>query len=182
MTNEDIGRSFITLEMDEERVLRWDFRNLQKFESKAKEILRRLDIKNERGQNIHSMPINAGFVLANFMKIADILEAAVAAATGISGMEGKKGEPSEASQAIQGYLDRGGNLETLQRDVYHSYLVVNDPSMISVWKENIDREEEIKRINREKAEAKMEVARMELAEDLKKIENLKKLSGSKLVE
>jgi hypothetical protein len=55
---------------------------------------------------------------------------------------------------------------------------VNDPSSIAVWQENIAREEEATRINKEKAEAKLEVARLELADDLKKIATFQKLSGS----
>lgn len=171
MTHEDAGKSFITLCMDEERTLRWDFRSLQKFESRAKDILKRHEIFKP------GMGIHAGFVLGNYLKIADVLEAAVAAACGIDGL-GKKDEPSEAAVAIQGYLDRGGSLESLTREVYHSYLVVNDPSSIAVWQENIAREEETIRINKEKAEAKLEVARLELADDLKKIATFQKLSGS----
>ena len=171
MSNEDAGKSFITLDMDETRELRWNFRALQKFESRAKDILKRHEIFKP------GMPIHAGAVLSNFLKIADILEAAVAVACGIDGL-GKKDEPSEAAIAIQSYLDRGGDLETLAREIYHSYLVVNDPSMVAVWQENIAREEETARINKEKAEAKLEVARLELADDQKKIETFRKLSGS----
>jgi len=169
---EDTGKSFIILDMDEERTLRWNFRNMQRFESRAKDILKRHEIFKP------GLPLHAGFVLANFLKIADILEAAVAAAIGVSGIEGKKGEPSEAAEAIQAYIDKGGNLETLQREVYHSYLVVNDPSSIVEWEENIAREEETKQINRDKMEARLEIARLELADDQKKIETLKKLSGN----
>ena len=169
---EDNGKSFITLDMDEIRELRWNFRNMQRFESRAEDVLKRHEVFKP------GLPIHTGYVLANFLKIADILEAAVAAATGISGMEGKKGEPSEASVAIQGYLDLGGDLETLQREVYHSYLVVNDPSSVGEWKANVAREEETRQINKEKAEARMAVARLELADDQKKIDELKKLSGS----
>lgn len=169
---EDTGKSFITLDMDVTRELRWDFRNMQRFESRAKDILKRHEIFKP------GLPLHTGFVLANFLKIADILEAAVAAATGISGLDGKKGEPSEAAEVIQAYLDKGGNLETLQREVYHSYLVVNDPSSIGEWTANVTREEETKRINQEKAGARMEIARLELSDDQKKVETLKKLSGS----
>ncbi|MFA5693645.1 MAG: hypothetical protein WC907_08510, partial [Acholeplasmataceae bacterium] len=77
------------------------------------------------------------------------------------------------------YLDRGGSLESLQQKIYHSYLVVNDPSLVAVWLENMAREAEINRINKEKADAKLEVARLELADDRKKIQNLQKISGNK---
>jgi hypothetical protein len=171
MSNEDAGKSFITLDMDETRELRWNFRALQKFESRAKDILKRHEIFKP------GMAVHAGYILSNFLKISDVLEAAVAAACDIDGI-GKKDGPSEASQAIQGYLDRGGDLETLAREIYHSYLVVNDPSMVAVWQENIAREEETARINKEKADAKLEVSRLELADDQKKIETFRKLSGS----
>jgi hypothetical protein len=172
MTNEDSGKSFITLDMDRERTLRWDFRNLQKFEGRAKDILKRHEVFKP------GTPLHAGFVLSNYLRIADILEAAVGAAIGVSAIETKKGEPSEAAVAIQGYFDKGGDLETLQREVYHSYLIVNDPSSVVTWEENIAREEETKQINRDKAEARLEIARLELADDRAKIETLKKLSGS----
>lgn len=168
----DNGKSFVVLEMDQERTLRWDFRNMQRFEARAKDILKRLDAWQP------GKPLHTGHVLANFGKIADIMEAALAAAVGISGMDGKKGEPSEASVAIQGYLDRGGDLETLQQELYHSYLVVNDPSSIGAWKASVDREQEARAVHLAKEDAKLEIARLELADSQKKIENLKKLSGS----
>ena len=171
MTENDAGKSFITLDMDETRELRWNFRALQKFESRAKDILKRHEIFKP------GMAVHAGYILSNFLKISDVLEAAVAAACDIDGI-GKKDGPSEAAVAIQGYLDRGGSLESLQQKIYHSYLVVNDPSLVAVWQENIAREEETARINKEKAEAKLEVARLELADDQKKIETFRKLSGS----
>ena len=171
MSNEDAGKSFITLDMDETRELRWNFRALQKFESRAKDILKRHEIFKP------GMAVHAGYILSNFLKISDVLEAAVAAACDIDGI-GKKDGPSEASQAIQGYLDRGGSLESLQQKIYHSYLVVNDPSLVAVWLENMAREAEINRINKEKADAKLEVSRLELADDQKKIETFRKLSGS----
>ncbi|MCK9571063.1 hypothetical protein M0R72_19095 [Candidatus Pacearchaeota archaeon] len=167
----------IILDMDESRELKWTFGAIKNFEKRGREILKRLDLKNERGQAVANIPTHAGYLLANFLKISDILEAAVAAATRLSGMEGKKGEPSEASTAIESYLQNGGDLESLQKAVYKAYLVANDPSSIVEWNENIVREEETKRINKEKTVARMEIARLELADDLKKIENMKKISG-----
>lgn len=167
----------VILDMDETRELKWTFGAIKNFEKRGREILKRLDLKNERGQSIATAPMHAGYMLANFLRIAEIQEAAVAASVGLSGLDGKKGEPSEAAQAIDGYLDRGGDLEKLQRSIYMAYLVANDPSSVPEWTANIARDEEIKRINREKQEAKMEVARLELTADLEKIETLKKISG-----
>jgi hypothetical protein len=176
MVSEDAGKSFITLDMDEPRELRWNFRNLQRFEGRAKDILKRHEVFRP------GMPIHTGYILSNYIKIADILEAAVGVATGLSALENKKGEPSEAAQAIQGYLEKGGSIERLQREVYHSYLMVNDPSLIGEWQENLVREDETRHVNKEKKDAQLEIAKLELADDLKKIENLKKASGSGLQE
>lgn len=172
MTNEAI-----ILGMDQEREMRWTFGAIKTFEKRAKEILKRLDIRNEKGQQIATQPLHAGFILAQFLRISDILEAAVGAACGVSALEGKD-KPSEASVAIDGYLSRGGSLEELQQSLYRAYLVANDPSSLSEWESDVAREQEIKKINREKQEAKMAVARLELAEDQAKIERLKSISGS----
>lgn len=51
-----------------------------------------------------------------------------------------------------------------------------DPSSLENWEADIRMEEETRRINREKANAKLEIARLELADDLAKIERLKKLA------
>jgi hypothetical protein len=167
----------IILDMDKERELKWTFGAIKIFEKRAKELLKRLDIRNDKGQQIASQPMHAGYILANFLRISDIMEAAVGAATGLSALDGKD-KPSEASDAIDAYIERGHSLEDLQRCVYEAYLVAADPSSIPEWEANITREEEIKRINKEKQEAKMEVARLELADDLKKIERLKGISGA----
>ena len=172
MTNEAI-----ILDMDRERELRWTFGAIKTFEKRSKEILKRLDIRNEKGQQIATQPMHAGFILSQFLRISDILEAAVGAACGISALEGKD-KPSEAAEAIDGYLSHGGSLEELQRNLYRAYLVANDPSSLSEWEGNLLREAEIRQINREKQEAKMEVARLELADDKAKIERLKGISGA----
>lgn len=170
MTNESV-----ILDMDESRELKWTFGAIKNFEKRGREILKRLDLKNERGQAIATAPMHAGFILSNFLRISDILEAAVSAATGLSGLGGKNDAPSEASVAIDGYLQRGGNIETLQNEIYRAYLVSADPSSILEWEANRARETEIKRINAEKQEAKMMLARAELAADQAK---LLKISGS----
>lgn len=172
----------IILDMDETRELKWTFGAIKNFEKRGREILKRMDLKTERGQSIATSPMHAGFLLANFLKIAEILEAAVAAAIGVSGLEGKNGVPSEAAVAIDGYLQKGGSLEELQRETYKAYLLAADPSSIPAWLENIAKEAEIRQINKEKQEAKMEVARLELAADQEKIEKLKKTSGKQPTE
>jgi hypothetical protein len=163
--------------MDIERELKWTFAAIKNFEKRGREILKRMDIKNDRGQPIATSPMHAGFILANFMKISDILEAAVAASAGISGLDGKD-KPSEAHQAIEGYIERGGgSINDLEIALYRAWTGYEGPSAMAEYEASLTREAEIKRINQEKAEAKMEVARMELADDLKKIERLKKVSG-----
>lgn len=167
----------IILDMDETRELKWTFGAIKTFEKRAREILKRLDVRDEKGRAVANIPMHAGFILANFLRISDIMEAAVGATTGLSALEGKDSQ-SEAALAIDAYLDRGGSLEDLQRQIYQAYLVANDPSSLSDWKESLSREEEIRRINREKQETKVEIARIELVEDQEKITRLKKPSGS----
>lgn len=172
MTNEAI-----ILDMDESRELKWTFGAIKTFEKRSREILKRMDIKDERGRAVANVPTHAGFLLANFLRISDILEAAVGAACGLSALDGKD-KPSEAAIAIDEYMSRGGSLESLQQAIYRAYLVANDPSSILDWEGNLAREAEARRINREKQEAKMEVARLELAEDQAKIEKLRTISGT----
>ena len=151
---------------------KWTFSAIKSFEKRGREILKRMDIRNEKGILLATAPMHAGMILANFLKISDILEAAVGAATGLSALDGKKGEESEASQAIGEWLAAGGDLETLQRDIYRAYLVAADPSGISAWEAAVQREAEIADVNRQKAEARLEVARLELAQDQQKIKLL----------
>ena len=154
--------NFVILNMDQERELKWTFAAIKNFEKRGREILKRLDIRNEKSQPVANIPTHAGYILANFMRISDLLEAAIAASTGLSGLEGKKGEPSEASQAIEAYLASGGDLETLQQAVYKAYLISADPSGIPAWEDQVEKEKEFRRINQEKSEIKMEAARKEL--------------------
>lgn len=167
----------VILDMDETRELKWTFKAIKVFEKRGREILKRMDVKNERGQSLANAPMHAGVILDNFLRIAEILEAAVGAACNISALDSKD-KPSEASQAIDAYIERGGDLETLQNEIYRAYLLSTDPSSIADWEENIKKEEEAKRINRAKTDAKLELARMELVEDEAKIERLKTISGN----
>jgi|WetSurMetagenome_2_1015567.scaffolds.fasta_scaffold140356_3 hypothetical protein len=168
----------VTLDMDETRELKWTFQAIKNFERRSKEILKRLGFKNDRGQFVADTPQNTGSILGNFIKISEFLEAAIAATANVSGLEGKDGKPSDAMCIIQGYLDRGGNIETLEAEIYRAYTGYQGPSALAEHEANLIRDAEIKRINREKSEAMMEAARQELASDQKKIENLKKTSGN----
>lgn len=147
----------------------WTFGAMKRFERDSKNVLKRMDIR--------PLHVHTGHILANFGRIAEVLEIAVAASTGLSAQDGKKGEPSEASQAIDKYLDEGGSLEELQRAIYMAFLEKNDPSLIQPWLAEITRNEEVQRLNREKEEAKVEIARLELEDDQRKLEDLKKASG-----
>ena len=94
----------------------------------------------------------------------DILEAAVAASAGISYLEGKEGDISEAGKAIQAYLDRGGDIETLSKELFRAYILVADPSSLPAWEANLVREDENRKINAVKADLKLAEAKKELAE------------------
>lgn len=149
----------IILDMDESREIKWTFGAIKKFEGRGRDLLKQLKIVGDRGQAITN--IHAGALLANFGRISEIMEAAVAATTGLSGIETKDG-PSPASSAIDAYLQHSGSLEELQRAVYKAYLAANDPSSLQEWAENIARDAELKRMTREKADLQIEQVRKEL--------------------
>lgn len=155
---------------------KWTFAAIKKFEKRGRELLKRLDIKNDRGQLIATAPMHAGMILGGYLRISDILEAAVGAAANLPDIEGKKGEPSEAAQAIDDYLSSGGSLESLQQDLFRSYQEANDPSSVAEWEAAMSREKEALKVNREKAETRLKIAQMELAQDQEK---LTKLSGDR---
>lgn len=148
-----------------DKPLNWTFGAMKKFERDCKNILKKMDIKPAAD--------HTGYMLAKYPKIAEVMEAAVSAATGLSSAEGKKGEPSEASQAIDAYLAAGGTLENLQRGMFEAFLEKNDPSSIPPWLEEIAQSEEKVRINQEKETIRIEIARLELENDRKKLSGLR---------
>ena len=168
----------ITLAMDQERELRWTFSAIKNFEKRAREILKRLDVKTERGLSItNGGSIHAGFVLGNFGRLSDIMEAAIGATTGLDVLEDKNGGPSQAAVAIDAYLEKGGSLDDLQRALFESYQQSNDPSSIATWKEAVAREEEIRKVNQEKKATQLEIAQEELRRDQARLQELKSSGG-----
>ncbi len=147
-----------------DKPLNWTFGAMKKFERDCKNILKRMDIKPAAD--------HTGYMLSMYSKIAEVMEAAVSAATGLSSMDGKKGEPSEASQAIDAYLQAGGTLSDLQLGMFEAFLEKNDPSSIPPWLEEISRNEEVVRIKQEKEALRVEIARLELENDRKKLAEL----------
>jgi len=147
-----------------DRPINWTFGAMKKFERDCKNILKRMDIKPAAD--------HTGYMLSMYSKIAEVMEAAVSAATGLSSLEGKKGEPSEASQAIDAYLAAGGTLENLQRGMFEAFLEKNDPSSIPPWLEEIAQSEEKVRLKQEKEAIRLEIARLELENDRKKLSGI----------
>lgn len=147
-----------------DKPLNWTFGAMKKFERDCKSILKRMDIKPAAD--------HTGYMLSMYSKIAEVMEAAVSAATGLSSLEGKKGEPSEASQAIDAYLQAGGTLSDLQLGMFEAFLEKNDPSSIPPWLEEISRNEEAVKIKQEKEALRVEIARLELENDRKKLSGI----------
>ena len=168
----------ITLDMDQERELRWTFSAIKNFEKRAREILKRLDVKTEQGLSIATNgSIHAGFVLGNFGRLSDIMEAAIGATTGLDVLEGKNGGPSEAARAIDAYLEHGGSLDDLQRALFEAYQQSNDPSSIADWKAAVAREEEIRKVHQVKKATHLEIAQEELRRDQARLAELKSSGG-----
>ncbi len=175
-----MDKDVIILDMDEERELKWTFKALKAFGNRAREILRKqkIEVRTERGQVITPAMMNIGFILSQFGANEEIMESAIAALLGVSALEKKDG-PSEATVIIDAYLGRGGDLKALGESVYHAYLLTQDPSSVEAWDAGKARDVEIERINREKQDAKMEIARMELVADQEKIAKMKDSGGEK---
>ncbi|MDD4776115.1 MAG: hypothetical protein PHG75_06365 [Syntrophomonas sp.] len=125
-----------TLEMDEPREIRWDFRAIKNFEQRSKNILTRLQvavpniiIQDGRAVDGGKIPIanaNANRIMASFVNMAEILEVAVGAATGLSYLEAK-GEPSQAAKAIDGWLAGGKSMQDLGNELYKEFVRATDP-------------------------------------------------------
>lgn len=124
------------IEMDELRELKWNFTAIKNFEQRSKAVLGRLKVEIPNIQVIGGVPHNAGnvpvanatahHILISFVRMAEVLEVAVAASTGLSWMEAK-GQPSPAAVAIQGYIERGNSLNSLADLVYEEFLRASDP-------------------------------------------------------
>lgn len=135
----------ITLDMDEEREVKWTFDAIKKFEMRSKMILTRLHVTIPNLARIDGRVVEAGTVpianatalriLGDFVKMAEILEVATAAATGLSYMEAKD-EPSPAAKAIDGWMSRGKSLDDLAETLYGEFLRASNPLAFAKWQES----------------------------------------------
>ena len=117
---------------------RWSFKAIKNFEKFGKRILKQQDIKIN-GQPATGMPLHTGAILANFVKISEITETAIAAMLG--DLDKNPSEALEAAdKAIQEMLDSGVSLEDIQNRLYKSYLETSDPSSIPIWEAALEKD------------------------------------------
>ena len=117
---------------------KWTFKAIKDFKKYGKRILKQQDIK-VNGQPATGMPLHAGAILANFFKISDITEGAIAAMVG--DLDKKSTEALDAAdKAIQEMLDSGDSLEDIQTRLYRSYLETSDPSSIPIWEAALEKD------------------------------------------
>lgn len=117
---------------------KWTFKAIKDFEKYGKRILKLQDIK-VNGQPATGMPLHAGAILANFIKISEITEGAIAAMVG--DLDKKSTEALEAAdKVIQEMLDSGDGLEDIQTKLYRSYLETSDPSSIPIWEAALEKD------------------------------------------
>lgn len=124
------------IEMDELREMVWTFLAIKNFEKRSKEILKRLGVEipniqviDGKAMAVGTVPVanaTAHMILGQFVRMAEVLEVAVAASTSLSWME-VKGQPSPAAVAIQGYMERGNSMDSLAELVYDEFLRSSDP-------------------------------------------------------
>lgn len=117
---------------------RWTFKAIKDFEKYGKRILKQQDIK-VNGQPTTGMALSAGAILANFIKLSEITEGAIAAMLGDLDLK-----PSEAlgaaDKAIQEMLDSGDSLEDIQNKLYRAFLETSDPSSIPIWESALEKD------------------------------------------
>jgi hypothetical protein len=117
---------------------KWTFKAIKDFEKYGKRILKQQDIK-VNGQPATGMPLHAGAILANFIKISDITEGAIAAMVG--DLDKKSSEAlGAADKAIQEMLDSGDSLEDIQNKLYRAFLETSDPSSIPIWEAALEKD------------------------------------------
>jgi len=116
----------------------WTFKAIKDFEKYGKRILKQQDIK-VNGQPTTGMALSAGAILANFIKLSEITEGAIAAMLGDLDLK-----PSEAlgaaDKAIQEMLDSGDSLEDIQNKLYRAFLETSDPSSIPIWESALEKD------------------------------------------
>jgi len=116
----------------------WTFKAIKDFEKYGKRILKQQDIK-VNGQPTTGMALSAGAILANFIKLSEITEGAIAAMLGDLDLK-----PSEAlgaaDKAIQEMLDSGDSLEDIQNKLYRAFLETSDPSSIPIWEAALEKD------------------------------------------
>jgi hypothetical protein len=117
---------------------KWTFKAIKDFEKYGKRILKQQDIK-VNGQPTTGMALSAGAILANFIKLSEITEGAIAAMLGDLDLK-----PSEAlgaaDKAIQEMLDSGDSLEDIQNKLYRAFLETSDPSSIPIWEAALEKD------------------------------------------
>jgi len=116
----------------------WTFKAIKDFEKYGKRILKQQDIK-VNGQPTTGMALSAGAILADFIKLSEITEGAIAAMLGDLDLK-----PSEAlgaaDKAIQEMLDSGDSLEDIQNKLYRAFLETSDPSSIPIWESALEKD------------------------------------------
>lgn len=116
----------------------WTFKAIKDFEKYGKKILKQQDIK-VNGQSTIGMPLPAGALLANFIKLSEITEGAIAAMIG--DLDKKPSEALEAAdKAIQEMLDARDSLEDIQNKLYRAFLETTDPSSIPIWEAGLEKD------------------------------------------
>lgn len=116
----------------------WTFKAIKDFAKYGKKILKQQGIKIN-GESVDGLALHTGPILANFVKMPEITEGAVAAMVG--DLDKKPSEALEAAdKTIQEMLDAGESLEDIQNKLYKSYLETSDPSSIPIWEAALEKD------------------------------------------
>lgn len=159
----------------------WTWQAIKDFGIEARNIAKKLGIVVLDNATRQPLPITAqapGFFLARFIRLPEILEAAVAASTGQDLAKHPDQARKEADRIIQEWINdnRESGIEGLQEEIYKAFIQTADPSTISALEAESERAKEEKTINQEQATVDLELKRVRL--EISR-ENLAKQSSGK---
>ena len=153
----------------------WTWQAIKDFTNEARIIGKKLGMVAQP-QPISTQP--PGFFLTRFLRLPEILEAAVAASTGQDLGKHPDQAKKEAARVIQEWLTDNpeAGIEGLQDTLYKAFIQGADPSSISALDAEVERAKEEKKINQAQAAVDLEIKRAKLDASM---ETLEKMSSGK---
>jgi hypothetical protein len=133
--------------MDSIRTFRWSFSAIEKFTDLARDLLVSKKLLKE------DAPYTARSILEGAIKVPGVLRYAVAAAIG----------EDDPDKMIDAYLEKGGDLQTLENKILEAYYLAADPSHIPAFRERLQIASQLSEIQTQIAKENLRLRETELA-------------------